>query len=184
VCSSDLSPLINKRTDEYGGTLEKRMKLAVDILKSMRAECGEDFIIGVRFGANEPSYAEGLFIAKLYEQNGIDYLSASCGYSLPGEKFDVPEDFPNNAIVYGGKLIHDNIRSVPVILVNEIKSIAQGEWLLQQDYGDMIAFGRPLLASGDMIARFKDRLPENRCLYCKSWCFWARNPELCPGAKK
>lgn len=179
-----VSPILNKRTDEYGGTPEKRMKLSIDVLKGIRSECGEDFIIGVRFGANEPSYEDGVFIAKTYEQNGIDYLSASSGYSLPEEKFDVPQDFPNNAIVYGGKIIHDNIKSVPVILVNQIKSFEQGEWLLEHDYGDMIAFGRPLLASGEMIARYKQGLPENICLYCKSWCLWSRDPKNCAALKK
>ena len=178
-----VSPILNKRTDEYGGTPEKRMKLSIDILKGIRAECGDDFIIGVRFGANEPSYKDGVFIAKMYEQNGIDYLSASTGHSLPDEKFDVPDDFPNNAIVYGGKIIHDNVKSVPVVLVNQIKSLEQGEWLLEQGYGDMIAFGRPLLVSGEMITRFNRGLPENLCFYCKSWCVWARNPKECPGLK-
>jgi len=177
-----VSPLLNKRTDEYGGTPERRMKLSIDVLKGIRAECGEDFIIGVRLGANEPSYAEGVFIAKMYEQNGIDYLSVSTGHSLPDEKFDVPEDFPNNAIVYGGKIIHDNVKSVPVVLVNQIKSFAEGEWLLEQGYGDMIAFGRPLLASSEMITRFKQGLPENICKYCKPWCLWSRNPGMCPVA--
>ena len=179
------SPLLNKRTDEYGGTPEKRMKLSIDILKGIRAECGEDFIIGARFGSNEPSYAEGVVNAKIYEQNGIDYLSASSGYALPDEKFEVPEDFPNNDIVYGGKIIHDNVKSVPVILVNQIKSFEQGEWLLQQDYADMIAIGRPLLAVGDMIARFNRGEPENICLYCnKPWCWWSKNPSECPGVKR
>ena len=63
-----VSPLINKREDEYGGTPEKRMKLSLDILKGIRKACGDDFIIGVRFGANEPDYNDGVFIAQKYEE--------------------------------------------------------------------------------------------------------------------
>lgn len=180
-----VSPLINTREDEYGGTPEKRMKLSLDILKGIRSACGEDFIIGVRFGANEPSYEDGVFIAQKYEENGIDYLSASHGYLRPDrEEFKVPEDFPHNAIVYGGRIIKENVKRAPVILVNEIKSIAQGEWLLEQNYGDAIAFGRPLLATRDMIARYNAGLSENICLYCKSWCSFGRNPDVCVAWRK
>lgn len=181
-----VSPLINKRDDEYGGTPEKRMKLAVDIHKGIRRECGDDFIIGVRFGVNEPGYDDGVFIAKTYEDNGIDYLSASHGYLFPDRKeFNVPDDFPNNGIVYGGKIIKENVKKTPVILVNEIKGIDQGEWLLKQNYGDAIAFARPLLANPDMITRYNRGLRENNCSYCKPWCFYGRgDPGLCPAHKK
>lgn len=179
-----VSPLINKREDEYGGTPEKRMKLPLDILKGIRCECGDDFIIGVRFGVNEPNYEDGVFIAQMYENNGIDYLSASHGYLFPNRKdFGVPEDFPHNAIVYGGKIIKDDVKRVPVILANEIKSIEQGEWLLEQNYGDAIAYGRSLLATKDMLTRYKNELPENKCLYCKTGCSFNRIPEICRGWK-
>jgi 2,4-dienoyl-CoA reductase-like NADH-dependent reductase (Old Yellow Enzyme family) len=173
--------MVNKREDEYGGTPEKRMKLSIDILQGIRRECGDDFIIGVRFGANEPKFEDGVFIAQMYEENGIDYLSASHGYERPNDRqeFNVPDDFPHNAIVYGGKIIKENVKRAPVILVNEIKSFAQGEWLLEQNYGDAIAFGRPLLATKDMIARYKAGMPENICLYCKPGCSFGRIADVC-----
>lgn len=170
------SPLINKRDDDYGGTPEKRMKLSLDILKGIRRECGDDFIIGVRFGANEPSYENGIAIAKMYEDNGIDYLSASHGYQFPSrEDFNVPEDFPYNAIVYGGTKIKENVKKVPVILVNHIQNIAEGEWLLKRGLGDMIAYARPLLAANDMIARFQENKKDGICLYCPR-CKWTYDP--------
>jgi len=176
-----VSTLINKREDEYGGTPEKRMKLSLDILRGIRSACGADFIIGVRFGANEPEYSDGVFIAQKYEENGIDYLSASHGYLRPDDRqaFGVPDDFPHNGIVYGGKIIKENVKRAPVALVNEIKNFAQGEWLLERNYGDMIAFGKPLFATADMIARYKAGKPENACLYC-SPCYFGRHPERCP----
>ena len=180
-----VSPLINKREDEYGGTPERRMKLSLDILKGIRSACGDDFIIGVRFGANEPSYEDGVFIARQYDENGIDYLSSSHGYLYPNrEEFNVPEDFPHNGIVYGGKIIKEHTNRAPVILVNEIKSIDQGEWLLQQNYGDMIAFGRPLLATKDMIERYNSGQPDNICLYCKPWCSFGRTADICTAWRK
>lgn len=170
------SPLINTRDDDYGGTQEKRMKLSLDILKGIRQECGGNFIIGVRFGANEPSYEDGIAIAKMYEDNGIDYLSVSHGYHFPSrEDFDVPKDFPYNAIVYGGTKIKENIKEVPVILVNHIQNIADGEWLLERGLGDMIAYARPLLAANDMIRRFREGKKDGICLYC-SRCKWTFDP--------
>lgn len=179
-----LSPLINKRTDEYGGTPEKRMKLPLDVHNAIKSAVGKDFIVGVRFGANEPEYSDGIYIAQKYEENGIHYLSSSHGYLFPErEAFGVPADFPGNAVVWGGKLIHDNVKSVPVVLVNHITSFSEAEWLLQNNCGDLIAFGKPLLATPNMIERYKNGLNENNCIYCKS-CSWGENPVNCPSYKK
>ena len=174
-----VSAIINKRTDEYGGTLDKRMKLPLDILNGIRKTCGDDFIVGVRIGANEPNYDDGIQIAKKYEANGIDYVSVSAGYGDMSILPPPPPDFPYNAIVYGGALIKENIKSVPVILVNDIKTAERGEWLLQNGFGDMIAYGKPLLATPDFVSRARTEPQKNNdCVKCRQ-CHWFGDYKKC-----
>jgi len=175
-----VSGIINKRTDEYGGTLDKRIKLPLDILNGIREACGTNFIIGVRVGANEPTYDDGIQIAKIYEANGIDYISVSAGYGDMSILPSPPPDFPFNAVVYGGALIKKNIKRVPVILVNDIKTAERGEWLLQNGFGDMIAYGKPLLATPDFVSRARTMPQKNNdCVKCKQ-CHWFSDYKKCP----
>ncbi|MCL2094004.1 MAG: NADH:flavin oxidoreductase [Treponema sp.] len=174
------SPLLNKRTDAYGGTLEKRLKLAIDVLQGIRAKCGEAFIVGIRMGANEPTYDEGIAIAGLYEQNGADYLSVSSGFGEASSLPPPPEDFPYNNTVYGGALVKKHSQGVPVILVNNILTAQRGEWLLQNGHGDMVAYGKPILATPDFVSRAKTSPDNNNdCLGCRP-CVWFSNFTKCP----
>ena len=178
-----VSPLINKRTDAYGGALEGRMKLSLDILKGIRQACGNDFIVGVRIGGNEPSYEDGIEIARRYEANGVDYISVSGGFGDWSLLPPPPADFPYNAIVYGGALIKKEIQSIPIILVNDIKTAERGEWLVQNGFGDMIAYGRPLLAASDFVSRSKISPDyQSGCVGCRS-CLWLSNHSKCPALK-
>ena len=175
-----VSPLINKRTDTYGGALESRMKLSMDILRGIRKACGNDFLIGTRIGANEPSYENGIKIARMYEENGVDYISVSNGYGDSSSLPPLPPDFPYNATVYGGALVKKETKGVPVILVNNIKTAERGEWLLQNGCGDMIAYGRPLLATPDFLSRSKSSPHlQSGCKGCRH-CLWLSDYSKCP----
>ena len=182
LLSQMASPIVNLRTDQYGGTLEKRIKLAVDIIKGVRNKCGEDFIVGVRMGGYEPDYEQGIAIAKAYQQAGADYLHVSWGI-LGAEKQapQVPEGFLCNAIVYAASLIKKQV-SIPVIAVNSIDTAQNGEWLIENGHADMVAYCRPILATPDFAKRVKDGEKETTCIHCKT-CFWFTEPAKCPGRK-
>ena len=175
-----VSPLINKRSDKYGGELENRMKLSIDILSGIRKACGQNFIIGVRLGANEPTYDDGIKIAQIFEKNGVDYLSVSSGHGDTSVLPAVPPDFPYNSVVYGGALVKRETDGVPVVLVNNINTAERGEWLLQNGYADMVAYGRPILATPDFVARAKTEPKNNSdCKGCKR-CLWFTDYRKCP----
>ena len=86
------SPLTNKRTDEYGGDLQGRIKIHLEIIKAVRDAVGDDFPILLRLGASDymegGSTIEDSKIAALeFENAGIDVLDISggfCGYTVPG----------------------------------------------------------------------------------------------------
>lgn len=82
-----LSPLYNKRCDEYGGDINGRLRLTLEVIAAVRQRCGEDFIIDVRISGDE--YTEGglnlndmTYVAKQLEQAGVDMLHVSGGMTI------------------------------------------------------------------------------------------------------
>lgn len=180
------SPLYNHRTDEYGGSPENRVRLQSEIIHGVHRVCGEDFIIGSRIGGNEPTYAEGIAIARILENAGTDYLSVSFGldshYNLtttywkpaPG-----PDGFHGNRVVYAASLIKQQV-SVPVIAVRSICTAERGDWLLNNNHADIIAYARPMLVSPEFVNNIKKGVdPASRCLDCPR-CQWFTDPLKCP----
>ena len=82
-----LSPLYNKRTDEYGGNIDARLKLTLEVIEAIRNACGKDFIIDVRISGDE--YSDGglnltdmVYVAKQLEAHGVDMLHVSGGTTI------------------------------------------------------------------------------------------------------
>ena len=82
-----LSPLYNKRTDEYGGDIHGRLRLTLEVIEAVRQRCGEDFIIDVRISGDE--YTDGgltlrdmVYVAKQLEKAGVDMLHVSGGMTI------------------------------------------------------------------------------------------------------
>ncbi len=172
------SSYFNKRTDEYGGSIAGNLKLATDIIYGIRKKTGEDFIIGYRMGANSPLLEDGIAIAKHLEPAGIDLLHVSHGgllLNLPRP----PKEFAYNWIVYCGTVIKPEV-SVPVIVVNEIKTAERASWLIEHGHADLVAIGRPMLADPQWTKHVQDNQPINVCSSCKPRCRWYQSSELCP----
>lgn len=79
-----MTELWNKRTDEYGGSLENRMRFPLNLIKQVREKCGEDFPILFKFTLTHEipggrTIGEGLKIAKMLEEAGVDALHVDRG---------------------------------------------------------------------------------------------------------
>ncbi len=75
----------NNRTDEYGGSLNNRIRFPLEIIRGIREQCGPDFIIGIRmpvhkFDTDGFTDQESLYIAKKFEEAGVDFIDASGGF--------------------------------------------------------------------------------------------------------
>jgi len=110
-----LNPAINRRTDDYGGSVDKRFRFLREIVKAVRDQVGSDFLIGIRLSALDYNYLpvnvrlpivfplkeywmgngleETIYYAKELEKLGIDYLHISAGYGFINPK-ENPGDFP------------------------------------------------------------------------------------------
>ena len=184
------SPRHNRRADEYGGSLENRVRLQTEIISGIRAVCGGGFIIGSRIGGNEPTYAEGAAIARLLEQAGADYISVSFGLD---DHYDVgtrfwtpspgPEGFWGNCVVYGASVVRRAVK-VPVVAVRSICTAEHGAWLVENGHADLVAYARPMLTNPDFVRRIEQgQTPAAECLDCPA-CQWFLHPERCPVEKR
>jgi len=84
LISEFLSPITNKRTDEYGGSLENRMRFLLEVVNSVRKSVRSRFIVGVRLSADDlmggVTIEDTKVISKRLESEGIDYISVSVGW--------------------------------------------------------------------------------------------------------
>jgi 2,4-dienoyl-CoA reductase-like NADH-dependent reductase (Old Yellow Enzyme family) len=177
------SSVINQRTDNYGGSLENRMKLSTDIIHSIQRELGQEFIVGYRMGGNEPTLDDGIKIARILEEAGVDLLHVSTG--IPSDNWappTVPKSFPFNWIVYSGIEIKKHV-SVPVIVVNGIRTPTQATWLVENKLADFVAVGRGMLADPSWAEKAMNKADVSLCLEC-SECFWFSDGDLCPQQKE
>ena len=174
------SPRSNKREDEYGRDLNGRLFLLKEIVNGIKGFAGDDFIISYRMGWNDNLDLD-IKTAKVIEDIGIDMLHVSSG--IPGDrKLEIPGDFNYNEVVYTGCQIKKHI-NIPVIVVNDIRTMNRGKYLLEKDLCDFVAYGRPFLADENFMNESIVDSDYDPCLRCKS-CQWFENIDKCPGQIK
>jgi len=169
-----ISPLTNNRTDEYGGTLGKRMKLPMDVVAAVRKRVGNDYPIFIRFSADElleggHTIEEGKQVAKLFENSGVDVLNPQPGWTespVPMVQMSVPRgNFVNMT-----EAIKRSV-NIPVIATNRINDPFLAEDILSGGKADFIGMARPLIADPELPnkakeGRFDDIRMCTACCYC------------------
>ncbi len=172
-----LSPWCNRRSDDYGGSLENRMRFSLEAISAIRREVGEDFIVGCRFCADEfikggLMLNESTVFAQRLEQASVDYLSVSGGIYETSEMIASPMGVALGVFVPLAGAIR-GVVNVPVVAVNRIKDPMQAENILADGHADLVALGRALLADPHLPAKAREeRLDEIvTCLSCNQGCF-------------
>lgn len=161
------STKVNKRTDEYGGSLDNRLRFTFEILEGIRQKVNDDFIVGIRMGCNENDLQTSINMAKKFETMGMDYLHISTGFDNTPIEEKVPEDFLCNWIVYGATKIKEHV-NIPIIAVNSIKTPEKAHYLIDNNLVDFVAIGRAQLADHNFVNHVKDGAVIIECLGCKS----------------
>ncbi|SHJ78648.1 2,4-dienoyl-CoA reductase [Anaerobranca californiensis DSM 14826] len=174
------SPLINKRDDLYGGTMENRFRLPLEIVQEIRKACGQDFIISYRFGVNDPTFAEDKHLAQQLEKLGVNILNVSNGIGI--KNLEVPQDFPFSFITYMGVELRKAV-NIPVACVFGIREPKEAEYLLEKDLIDMVAVGRALLADPNWTNKAIKGEAINLCYHCKPRCKYSVDGHTCPWFK-
>ena len=177
LVGSFLSPFFNKRTDRYGGSLEGRLRLLLEIIEAIRGRVGKDFPIIVRVSGDERrtggrTLQETQFIARILVEAGVDALEVSGG-TVPTVFWAVvaPSGTPL-AINADFSQAIKQVVNVPVISVGRINSPRVAEFLLETGKADMVSMGRALHADPELpnkaaVGAFDDIVP---CLGCNCGC--------------
>jgi len=174
-----LAPNANRRTDDYGGSFENRIRFLLEVMAAVRARAGEDFPVGVRINGedyieNGWTLAEARRLAPLLEEAGAAYIHVSAGV-YGSTQLTIPSMYvEQGCFVHLAEAIMPLV-NVPVIATGRIKDPHLAEGILARGQADMVAMGRSLLADPDLPDKVRQgRLNEIRpCMGCCVACIHA-----------
>lgn len=169
------APRSNQREDRWGGSLENRMRLPLEVARRVRAAVGRDFLVLYRIsvidlveGGN--SGPEILTLARALEQAGVNMLNTGIGWHdspLPTIAYPVPQAAWRFAI----RPLRQAVK-LPLVLSNRINSPAAAEAVLAGGDADMVSMARPMLADPHFVQKVRsgrsDRI--NTCIACNQAC--------------
>ena len=173
LISSFLSPAVNKRTDEYGGTPEKRAKLLVDIISQIKIQL-KDFPVLVRLDANEYRIENGitpddfLITASMAQDAGADAIDVSAyGNTSKGIAFtEAPLVHEPGGFLNFVKMAKKEL-TIPIIAVGRIELDVAEKGLRNNEF-DFLAMGRKILADPDLPIKIISGQEQliRPCIYC------------------
>lgn len=170
-----LTPLYNKRCDEYGGDINGRLKLTLEVIAEVRKMCGDDFIIDVRISGDE--YSDGglnlddmVYVSKQLERAGVDMLHVSGGTTIKRGSAIPAAGTKPGAHAHLSQEIKKHV-SIPVATVGRITEPWIADELIANGKADMCMIGRanlcdPEFANKAMHGRDDDIRPCIGCLRC------------------
>lgn len=165
----------NKRTDEYGGSYENRIRFALEIVESVRKKVGKNFIIIFRLSMLDlvedgSSWDEVIELGKKLEALGVDIINTGIGWH-EARVPTIATMVPRGAFTWITKRIKPHL-NIPVITTNRINDPIQAEGILANGDADMVSMARPFLADPDLLKKaMESREAEiNTCIGCNQAC--------------
>jgi 2,4-dienoyl-CoA reductase-like NADH-dependent reductase (Old Yellow Enzyme family)/thioredoxin reductase len=179
-----LSPLYNRRVDEYGGSIENRSRFACETIAAVRSKVGVDFPILFRISGSD-FLPGGIRIEEVVKQvpffiqAGADALDISAGEQATRDRAYPNFTFEQGLHVSLAEAVK-KVSSVPVITVGKIYDPVFAEHVLKQGKADFIALGRPLLADPEWPNKVKEKKFDDirPCIYCLNCMNHVSHPHL------
>jgi len=179
VVSQFYSPILNRRTDEYGGSLENRARFSIETLNKLRDAIGPDFAMGMRMGATPQAGVhedELKEILKMIMDAGlIDFLNASWGdYYDKGFTWCSPRPV-GYQLESSGQLtatVKQKSNQVPRFVVGRFRTLEEVENVLRDGVADMVSMVRATIADPDLVKKTQEgKISEVRpCIGCNQGC--------------
>ncbi len=173
--SQFLAPRVNRRSDDWGGSLENRMRFPVEVVRASRVAAGDDFIILYRISALELvegalSAGEIAALAKAVEKAGATLINTGIGWHearIP----TISQAVPRGGFAWTTKNLKQAV-GIPVIASNRINAPEIAEEILARGDADMVSLARAFLADEAFAAKAKagDRAGINICIACNQAC--------------
>jgi 2,4-dienoyl-CoA reductase-like NADH-dependent reductase (Old Yellow Enzyme family) len=180
LLSQFLSPYYNRREDGYGGSVENRARMVLEVLRAIRRTVGEDYAVLVKI--NSDDFIDGgltvgdmLRTAQLLQEAGIDAVEISGGTIWGPSRYNAvrsgPAALASSAYYREASRLAKERLKVPVMLVGGIRSLEVAEELLAHNEADYIALCRPLIREPDLIARWAAGRREPSGCQSENACF-------------
>ena len=157
-----LSPLYNKREDEYGGSFENRLRFAREVIEEVRARAGDDWVVGVRISLSDfipgaLDIEDAIRVARLLEADGrIDYVNVTAaGYHNIFKAIE-PADVPDGYLVELAAQVKAALPNLPVFTVGGLKDPGMAEQILASGKADMVAMTRAQIADPEFANKVRD----------------------------
>jgi mycofactocin system FadH/OYE family oxidoreductase 2 len=174
-----LSPLYNKRRDEYGGPLDGRLRLTREVIAEVRRRMGPGRVLGVRLPLSD-GVAGGLDVddavavaGRLEADGRIDYVNLSIGGYHDGLSLAIaPSDLPDGWMLRSIGRVKAGLRRLPAFAVGGIKDAAHAERVLAERIADMVAITRADIADPDFPNKVRDGREDEvyHCIRCNQGC--------------
>lgn len=184
-----VSPLVNTRDDEYGGSLENRLRFVTEIIRDIRERCGDDFTVGVRLNMFEEApggydLAQGIEIAQRLEATGmVDYLSLVAGSNWGNPSYIQSHVYPPAA---WAELSGEFVKAVdlPIAYAGRVTTPDVAEQVIAAGQAHVVGVARGLLADEAWVlkaqeGRSADIRPCTGCNECISTAVIERTPYAC-----
>jgi 2,4-dienoyl-CoA reductase-like NADH-dependent reductase (Old Yellow Enzyme family) len=173
-----LSPLTNQRHDEYGGSIENRMRFPLEIYRAIREEVGPEIALSVRLDIDEVlaggwDLADGIEFTRLFEESGVvDYISTDEGIAGSIQHVIAPMAFPQGYAMDKVAAVRATT-SLPIIAFGRIVDPELAESILREGKADVVGFARQMLADPEYANKVLAGEPERirPCTACNQLCF-------------
>lgn len=170
-----LAARTNQRDDEWGGDYSRRMRFAVEVVRSVREKVGKEFIIIYRLSLLDlveggGNFEQAVTLAKAIEKAGATLINTGIGWHearIP----TIATSVPRGAFSWVTKKLKSHV-ALPLVTTNRINTPETAEQILAQGDADMVSMARPFLADPEFVSKAAaNRADEiNTCIGCNQAC--------------
>lgn len=181
LISQFLSPALNRRTDDHGGSLANRARLLLTVVGRVREAIGSDYPILVKLNSEDflecgMTREESFQVASMLETASVDAIELSGGTVASPEKFLPPRpgilETREEEVFYreAAKGCKDRV-GIPLMLVGGIRSFEVADGLVREGVADLVALSRPLIREPQLVKRWREgKRGKAECISCNG-CF-------------
>lgn len=179
------SPATNKRTDEYGGSIENRMRFGIEVIKEIRSQVGEDMALSIRLGGSDfvpggNTWSEMAEFARELEKASLNMINVTGGWHESGIP-QIQSEVPLGAYSYLASKVKEAV-TIPVVSSNRINNPHTAEQILLSGKADMVSIARGFIADSKWALKASQGKANTirqciGCMYCLEKIFDRTAPD-------
>ena len=165
----------NMRYDEWGGCYENRMRMPLEVVRAIRKEVGEEFIIIFRLSMLDlveegSTFDEVITLAKELEKAGVTIINTGVGWH-EARVPTIATQVPRGAFTWVTEKVRPHV-NVPIVTCNRINTPEEAERILSGGHADMVSMARPFLADPHFVIKAENKQSHliNTCIGCNQAC--------------